>query len=223
MPLFIFFLVSLSRQTIDWLSHVIKPIMSVVYLEEDKTIQLFLLNKFENTLIKGKLSLLVWSFNTGTDKLVDDIDEIIIFLNQVEKTRFVFEANNIFSGDKFEIKGDLGCIEINVKAKTEGLLKLCFKSAKKSYGMAAVLSESNHKEEKEEKEDTEHELDPLKKIFQNDDETFEFIKKLEKQYQKNRLILILVFFVLIPISIIVVIVLGFCYYLKLKNKKIVSK
>ena len=59
MRLFIFFLISLSKQAVDWPSHIIKPVFISIGLEEDKVSLIFLLNKFEDTLRKEKLHLLV--------------------------------------------------------------------------------------------------------------------------------------------------------------------
>ena len=144
---------------------------------------------------------------------------MFILLNQLEKHRFVFEKNNIFSEDSFSIEGDLACVEIKIKLKTEGWLKLCFKSKEKLYGMTAVLKEYKYKKEKEKIDGGEYK--DYDESFDNK-KNFEFIKKLEKRFNhKKQLISILVFFILIFVT--TVISIGLYYYFKSNNKKKVPK
>ena len=80
-----FLLTSLSKLTIDWSSHVIEPTINTGVLEDDKVVWVLLLNKFEDTLIKGKLSLLIWGFYVGDTKCSRYINEVTKCLNTLEK------------------------------------------------------------------------------------------------------------------------------------------
>ena len=205
----------MTKLTVDWSSHIIEPNIDSFFLEDEKTFCLFLLNKFEKTLLKEKLNLLVWSFHVGGTECPNDIDEKIKYLKTVEKIRFVFETNKAFSGDKFSTEEDLACIEIDIKLQKKGLLKLCFRSEENSDGKVAILNKFKYKKEQENFYAGEYEL---RGTTDQEEKIFAFIKELEEEYKKKRFIFIAVFFVFITIIVMAAIGVGLYFYFKSKKK-----
>ena len=178
MSLIILILFSFSKFTIDWSSHKIEPRIATISLKEDKTFQICLLNKFENNLSEGKLSLIVWSFTGEPSKDLKGVDEGLLLLGKAEKTRSFFETETAFSGIRFSTDEELAIVDTTIEVKDKESLKLFFKADEDSdEPLAIVVGYAYGTGEKMQEIETDKRMCPeeAKKLF-------EFIKELEKQY-----------------------------------------
>ena len=217
MSYIIFFLVYFSKPTTDWTTHMIEPRLAIVWFAKENTIQIYLLNKFDNSVSKGELNLLLWEFSFDTHSVPRNVNEGLALLEKAKKDRFVFETETAFSGKRFSTENGLAQVETNIELKDRGSLKLFFISVRVSNENVAKLigyTYGNGKKTLIFLTDETINAESVKKIMN-------LIKTLEKE-RRHKILLFVVF----SISVVFVIILiagGLYYCLKHKKKKPRSK
>ena len=204
-------MVSFSILTVDWPSHVIEK--RVLFLNTDKVGLVCFVNRIERTPSKGELTLLVWKFIVDLDREFTSEEELFDLFDKAKKTRFVFTTKNAFSGSNFSIKDDLAVIDTSIKPLGKKVFKLFFQSDNNIAKIVGYTFTDTDNMQRLLKDDT------------NDGNEFnklvEVTEKFEKQYKRNRLVLMLSGLVFGVVLISIGIVL-YCRFKTKKKKKFVK-